>query len=100
MARFSEPIEYPFAAEAAAALAHAGRRLRKSLDALSDYDSAVSQRARGADPTVRAGLLADAGEALWGYVVQRELLGLMDADYIAAEYQVPLEVRRRMGPKL
>ena len=100
MPRFNPPIEYALAAEAAASLAHAGRRLRKALDALSKHDAAVDQCTRRADPKVRAGLLADAGEAFWGYVVQRELLGLLDADYIAAEYAVPLEVQQVMRPKI
>jgi hypothetical protein len=37
MPRFENPLEYQFAAEAAAALGHAGRQLRKALDALNKY---------------------------------------------------------------
>ena len=99
MPRFDKPIEYQFAAEAAAALGHAGRQLRKALDALRKYDSDVSDGSRRADPQTRSGLVAAAGEAFWGYVVQRELLGLLDPDYIAKEYAVPPEVWQAMGPK-
>lgn len=42
MPRCENPVEYPFAAEAAAALGHAGRQLKKALDALRRYDSHVS----------------------------------------------------------
>jgi hypothetical protein len=47
----------------------------------------------------RAELVADAAERFWGYVVQRELLGLSDADYIRQQYGVPTEVVKAMGPK-
>jgi hypothetical protein len=97
--RFENPIEYPFAAEAAAALGHSGRQLQKALDALRKYDSQVSAGNLQADPTVRSDLIAIAGEAFWGYVVQRELLGLLDPEYIGQEYGVPPEVWRAMGPR-
>jgi hypothetical protein len=99
MPRFENPIEYPFAAEAAAAIGHAGRQLGKALDALRSYDSHVSAGYRRADPAVRADLIAAAGEAFWGYVVQRELLGLLDPEYIGQEYGVPPEVWHAMGPR-
>ena len=99
MPRFENPVEYPFAAEAAAALGYAGRQLKKALDALRKYDSHVSAGYRRADATMRADLIAAAGEAFWGYVVQRELLGLLDPEYIGQEYGVPPEVWRAMGPR-
>ena len=99
MPRFDNPIEYPFAGEAALALGHAGRQLRKALDALGRYDAAVAQGIQRASRAGRSELVGDAAEAYWGYVVQRELLGLLDPEYIAAEYGVPPEVIRVMGPK-
>lgn len=100
MPRFTNDIEAQFAGEAAASLGQAGRRLRKSLDALHKYDADVSAGAKRAGSKPRADLVAMAGEAFWAYVVQRELLGLMDADYIAKEYGVPPEVKRAMGPNI
>ena len=98
MPRFENPIEYPFAAEAAAALGYSGRKLRKALDALLKHDQAIALH--GARSGVeRNELVADAAEAFWSYVVQREQFGLMDPEYIAAEYAVPEEVQRAMGPK-
>ena len=97
--RFDNPIEYPFAAEAAAALGHAGRKLRKTLDSLLKYDREVgSHEAR--DTQARQRLVAEAAEAFWSYVVQREQFGLLDPEYIAAEYGVPEEVQRAMGPNV
>lgn len=94
MPRFENDIEAEFAGEAAASLGLAGRRLRKALDALHKHDADVSLGTKRASSKRRTELVAVAGEAFWGYVVQRELLGLMDADYIAQEYGVPPEVKR------
>ena len=82
------------AAEAAAALAHGGKRLRKALEALSRFDQVPDP-----ERTERAALVAEAGDALWCYVVHREILGLLDTNYILREYQVPDEVRKSMGPR-
>jgi len=98
MPKFDNPLEYQFAGEAAASLGRAGQLLRKTLDALQKYDSDVLAGARRAAPVVRSGLVAAAGEAFWGYVVQREALGLLDPEYIAKEYGVPSEVQQAMGP--
>jgi hypothetical protein len=46
----------------------------------------------------QAELLADAAEALWSYVVQRELRDRNDAEYIRKEHDVPAEVVKAMGP--
>jgi hypothetical protein len=97
MPRFEHPIEYPFAAEAAAALGYAGRKLRKTLDALRDFDG---DRASSRKLSLRADLVANAAEAFWSYVVQREEFGLLDPEYIREQYQVPEDVWRAMGPKL
>lgn len=98
MPRFENDIEAEFAGEAAASLGLAGRRLRSALDALHKHDADTNAGVRHRKP--RTELVAAAGEAFWGYVVQRELLGLMDADYIAQEYGVPPEVKRAMGPNI
>lgn len=100
MPRFTLPIEYPFAAEAATALGYAGKKLGKTLDALADYDAAVASSARRADASLRTDLAATAADALWSYVVQREEFGLLDAEYIRQQYDVPDDVWKTMGPKL
>ena len=46
----------------------------------------------------RARLVKVASDAFWLYVVQREALGLVDAEYIRTEYGVPTEVWRRVAP--
>lgn len=92
-ARFQKAIELEIALEAASSLGLSGERLQKSLAALADFDATAGNPAR------RDELLATAREALWAYVVQRELLGLQDMDYICAAYGVPSEVKSGMGPR-
>lgn len=99
MPKFVNPIDEELAGEAAASLGHSGRRLRKALDALISYDSQVAANIRRANPADREVLVAVAAEAYWGYIVQRELLGLQDAEYIAREYNVPKEVVATAGPR-
>jgi hypothetical protein len=96
--RFDTPIEYQFAGEAAASLGLAARRLRKALDALRKYDADVARQPSLVRGKSRDDLVTSAGEAFWGYVVQRELLGLTDPEYIAKEYDVPSDVWQAMGP--
>lgn len=96
MRRFDNPLDLELADDAAAALGHAGRKLRKALDALEQFDAAAHDSSR---EEMRVDLVATAGEAFWSYVVQREALGLADAEYIAAAYRVPTDVRRAMGPR-
>ena len=45
----------------------------------------------------RRELVAQAGHALWLFVVQREALGLRDARQLMRDYRVPAEVQARMG---
>jgi hypothetical protein len=94
MPKFDNPLDNQFAREAALSFALAGRKLRAALDRLRAFDSNPSP------DTDREELVAIAGEALWSYVVHRETMGLIDAEYIAEEYAVPIEVRRSMGPRL
>lgn len=88
----ANPIGYEILREAADSLNLSGERLQKSLHELSNCDLSVNPTS-----VQREALIAAAAEAFWGYAVQRELLGLLDVDYIAQVYQVPQEVRRRAG---
>ncbi|HEX2077288.1 MAG TPA: DUF6665 family protein [Longimicrobium sp.] len=85
-------LQYEVLQEKAAVLARLGRRLQSALDALAAFDASGGTGAGERDALVGA-----AGEALWYYVVQREVLGLRDAETVMREMQVPREVRLRMG---
>ncbi|HEU4600479.1 MAG TPA: hypothetical protein VFS24_00855 [Steroidobacteraceae bacterium] len=93
MSKFEDPLESQFAQEAALSFAIAGRKLRSALDRLHAFDVNPTEGVN------REELIAIAGEAFWCYVVHRETLGLVDAEYIAKEYGVPTEVQRAMGPQ-
>lgn len=94
-----EAVEKEIAGEKAAALGQSGRKLEAALDKLRrfDEDAAAIRRSRG--PATRAKLVEGAGEALWAYIVQREAVGLVDAEYIRKEYSVPADVWKHMSPK-
>jgi hypothetical protein len=97
--KFDNPLDVPLAGEAAASLGMAGRKLKKTLDALRQYDADVAALSRRSDESTRKDLVMEAAEAYWGYVVQREQLGLLDPEYIAKEYEIPTDVKLAMGPK-
>ncbi|MDQ0314141.1 DUF6665 family protein [Amorphus orientalis] len=69
------------------------RKLERGLAALAAFDADPARD----DPAKRDALVAEAGEALWHIVVQRELMGLRRTKAFLDEYQVPGEVRLRMG---
>ena len=83
-------LEYEITREKASAL---GRRLEAALSAL-----AACPRAAASDRKIRDGLRAQAGYALWLFVVQREACGLNDSTQVMQDYGVPKEVYARMGP--
>jgi hypothetical protein len=100
MTKYVSPVDYSIAGEKATGLGISGRRLQAALDALRAHD-AGRETGAPADPVLREKLVLEAAEACWGYIVQRELLGLgtEDAAYVLEAYRVPDEVRRRLGPK-
>lgn len=80
------------AAEKAASLGRAGRRLERTLAALRELQPT-------ADETAREDLLDDAGEAFFFYLVQREACGLRDTAEVVEAFDVPREVQLRMGSR-
>jgi hypothetical protein len=84
-------FEYELVQEKAHALGRMSRRAVEALDALKAFDAAPG------DPQARAELVRAAGEALWYYVVQREVCGFRDTEALLRELGVPREVRLRMG---
>ena len=85
-------LDYEIAQEQASALGRLGRALEAALAALADYDCIHPQ------PTApRAQLVADAADALWCFMVQREACGLRDPRPVLRDYRVPAEVQNRMG---
>jgi hypothetical protein len=83
--------------EQASALGRLGRGLEAALAALREFDAALASPPPDAARTQRATLVAQAGHALWMFVVQRESCGLRDSRAVMRDYAVPPEVQVRMG---
>lgn len=94
-----DALEYELLQEKAWNLMRLGNRLRQALDALQAFDAERAGPAErgGEDAERREALLAEAGEALWYYVVQREVSGMRDNASVMREMGVPREVQLRMG---
>ena len=89
-------LDYEIAQEKASTLGRLGRALEKALGALHDFDA--QSRDDTADAReARRNLVAQAGYALWLFVVQREAVGLRDSRQLMRDYRVPGEVQARMG---
>ncbi len=87
-ARNVESVQAEIAQEKAASLSRMATRLQAALDRLEAHDA----------PEGRPALVAEAGEALWYYVVQREACGLRGMEGVLRDFRVPREVQLRMGP--
>jgi hypothetical protein len=81
------PLEAEVMAEKAAALAHSGRRLEAALAALAASPDAADRPQR----------LKAAADAVYGFFIQRELLGMRDHRPAIAHYAIPREVLARLG---
>ena len=89
-----DALNYELLQESAATLARLGRGVERALEALAAFDAG---HAHGGPAAERDPLVAAAGEALWFYVVQREVMGLRDVESVLRHLGVPREVRMRMG---
>jgi hypothetical protein len=89
-------LDYEIAQEKAATLGRLGRGLETALNHLAafDADGPASSAQRRVE---RRALVAQAGHALWLFVVQREALGLRDTRQVMRDYRVPAEVQGCMG---
>ena len=93
-----ELLHEEFAREKASALGRLGRALEAALAALARFDAGERRDTLPADARqLRAALVAEASDALWHFVVQREACGLRDLRYVLRDYRVPSEVAGRMG---
>jgi len=88
----SAALDYEIAQEQIAAFGRLGRALEAALAALVEYERRDGQR-----NSTRATLVADASDALWCFIVQREAIGLHDPRPVIRDYGVPAEVHNRMG---
>jgi hypothetical protein len=92
----STALDYEIAQEKASTLGRLGRALEAALAALKALDAQTIE-ATLETRAKRNALVAEAGHALWMFVVQREALGLRDSRQVMRDYGVPPEVQGRMG---
>jgi hypothetical protein len=81
-------LRYELLQEQAASLGQSGRKVEAALAALRDHQG------EGRDAVLKA-----AADAVWGFLVQREIMGLRDRAAIVAQYAIPREVMNRIGAR-
>ncbi|MCW5713860.1 MAG: hypothetical protein KIT43_05030 [Bauldia sp.] len=88
-------VEAEVIAEQAASLARSARRLEKALATLAAFDAGTALPAPDAGRPVlrtRPEILAEAREALWFLMVQREACGFRDSGEVFSAYGIPAEI--------
>ena len=81
-------LQYEVREEQASTVGRLSRELRAALDAL---------KAAAKDDPQRGRLVDAAAYALWNFVVQRDCAGIRFTEAALRNYDVPTEVRARMG---
>ena len=82
-------LRYELLQEQAASLGQSGRKVEKALAALREHPGGEG----------RVELVKAAADAVWGFLVQREIMGLRDRAAIVAQYGIPREVMNRIGAR-
>lgn len=82
-------LRYELLEEQAHSLGRAGRKVEAALAALAEHPG-------GED---RAPLVKAAADAVWSFLVQREVMGLRDRNAVIAQYGIPREVLARLGAR-
>lgn len=82
-------LRYELMEEQAQSLGRAGRKVEAALAALRDDPGGEG----------RPAALKAAADAVWAFLVQRELMGLRDRNAVIAQYDIPREVLARLGAR-
>ena len=94
------PLAVEIQQETAAAYFAACKKMVTSLEALKAFDHAFPSSSRdNKQVTRRSTLLDDAVERVYFVIIQREAMKLPHYEEIFADFDIPDEVRRKMGPK-
>jgi hypothetical protein len=80
-------LRYELLEEQAQSLGRAGRKVEAALASLAAHPGGEG----------RAPLLKAAADAVWAFLVQREVMGLRDRAQVIAQYGIPREVLVRIG---
>lgn len=82
-------LHYELLQEQAYSLGRAGKKIEASLAALREHPGGEGREA----------VLKAAADAVWGFLVQREIMGLRDRAAVVAHYGIPREVLVRLGAR-
>jgi hypothetical protein len=94
------PLMVEIQQEMASAYFASCKKMVAALDALKALDQTLASGTPTRDQiTRRAELLAEAGERVYYLVIQREAMKLSGYEKFFQDYEIPDEVRKRMGPK-
>lgn len=84
-------FEYELMAERADALGRHGLKVERALAALNGFDRDKH------GPDERQRLVDDAADAVWAFLIQREICGFRDSRDAVRRYGIPKEVMARLG---
>jgi len=94
------PLAVEIQQEMAAAYFAACRKMVDSLEALKAFDRAVVSSIQDNEQiTRRSELLEEAAERVYFVVIQREAMRLSCFEEFLEDYEIPDEVRTRLGPR-
>ena len=94
------PLAAEIKQEMAAAYFAACKKMVDSIDALQAFDRAVASSARDNEQIMRRSeLCEEAAERVYFVVIQREAMKLRCSEEFFEDYEIPEEVRTRMGPR-
>ena len=94
------PLAVEIQQEAAAAFFAACRKMVDSLEALKAFDGAVGLATRDKQQIARRSeLLEAAAERVFFVIIQREAMKLSRDEHFFEHYEVPDEVKTRLGPR-
>ena len=94
------PLAVEIQQEMAAVYFAACRKMVDSVEALKSFDRAVAVSNRDNEQMARRSqLLEDAAERVYFVVIQREAMKLSCFEAFFEDYEIPDEVRTRLGPR-
>jgi hypothetical protein len=94
------PLAVEFLQEMANSYFAACRKMVDALEALKAFNRALASRAQGVEQTNRrVELVEDAAEKVFFVLIQREAMKLSGYEKFLEDYDVPHEVKVRLGPR-
>ncbi|HEX7860973.1 MAG TPA: hypothetical protein VF773_11635 [Verrucomicrobiae bacterium] len=92
------PLLAEVQAEKASAYFARVRSMQAALARLAQFDRVPNSKQPGPQ-NGRTELFAEAAEQVWFFMIQREAMKLPYYEEVFKDFDIPDEVRRRMGPK-